>query len=148
MSDLIVKDDLSLLAREISEAWGEIYFHAHPTFTIDLSHQSVRALQYVSLTDTPTVGGVAQHLDVRHHTASEIVARLENKGLVRRGRASTDRRHVTLELTAAGTSALSEHTGLDPEAVAEALASASPKDLRAIESAFASLLALVQGPRR
>ena len=144
---MIVRDDPLSIAREITEAWSTIYFHAHPTFTIDLSHQSVRALQYVALTEAPTVGGVAHHLGVRHHTASEIVARLEGKGLARRSRGSSDRRRVTLELTAAGLEALGEHTGPDPDAIAEALASASPSERRAIESAFASLLALVQGRR-
>ena len=51
---------------------------------------------------TPTVGDIADHLLLRHHSAVELVDRAERAGLIRRRPDVADRRVVHLELTADG----------------------------------------------
>jgi DNA-binding MarR family transcriptional regulator len=46
-----------------------------------------------------TAGVLAERLAIRHHSAVGLINRLAAKGLVRRARASADRRQVLLELT-------------------------------------------------
>jgi DNA-binding MarR family transcriptional regulator len=54
----------------------------------------------------PTIGDVAEHLMLRHHSAVELVDRAERAGLVRRRPDPDDRRVVHLELTADGSAHL------------------------------------------
>ncbi len=56
----------------------------------------------------PSVGEVAAHLMLRHHSAVELVDRAERSGLVRRLTDDLDQRVVRLELTAEGEARLSE----------------------------------------
>jgi DNA-binding MarR family transcriptional regulator len=50
----------------------------------------------------PTIGEVAEYLQVRHHTAVELANRTEQLGLIARTRDREDRRIVRLVLTAKG----------------------------------------------
>ena len=50
----------------------------------------------------PTIGEVADHLLLRHHSVVELVDRAEQGGLVRRRPDSDDHRVVRVELTAQG----------------------------------------------
>jgi DNA-binding MarR family transcriptional regulator len=50
----------------------------------------------------PTIGDIAYHLLVRHHSAVGLVDRAETLGLVRRRLDPEDQRVVRIELTAAG----------------------------------------------
>jgi DNA-binding MarR family transcriptional regulator len=50
----------------------------------------------------PTIGEVADHLLLRHHSAVELVDRAEHAGLVRRRPDPDDHRVVRLELTPGG----------------------------------------------
>ena len=50
----------------------------------------------------PTIGDVAEHLLLRHHSAVELVDRAERAGHLRRRADRDDRRVVHLELTAEG----------------------------------------------
>lgn len=56
----------------------------------------------------PSVGEVAAHLLLRHHSAVELVDRAERAGLIRRATDDVDQRVVRLELTAAGDARLGE----------------------------------------
>ncbi len=55
-----------------------------------------------------TIGAVADRLQIQHHSAVELVARAEARGLVTRNRGETDRRVVFVTLTDAGVTALRE----------------------------------------
>jgi DNA-binding MarR family transcriptional regulator len=70
--------------------------------------QYVALLQLKALQATPpaTIGGLAERLLVRHHSAVELVDRLEERGMVRRRRAPDDRRGVHVELRPAGEAVL------------------------------------------
>jgi DNA-binding MarR family transcriptional regulator len=50
----------------------------------------------------PRIRELAERMQVQHHSAVELVNRLESGGFVRRERAQDDRREVLLELTAKG----------------------------------------------
>jgi DNA-binding MarR family transcriptional regulator len=48
------------------------------------------------------IGELAEQLQIQHHSAVELVDRLEASGLVRRQRSTQDRREVLVVLTSAG----------------------------------------------
>ena len=54
------------------------------------------------------VGELAEQLQIQHHSAVELVDRLEGSGLVRRQRGTKDRREVLVVLTPAGERVLRE----------------------------------------
>jgi DNA-binding MarR family transcriptional regulator len=58
----------------------------------------------------PTISTVAEALQVRHHTAVELVQRGERDGLVLRRRDADDHRQVRLRLTARGKRQLEQLT--------------------------------------
>ena len=65
-------------------------------------HQLLLAIRGHDGPDAPTVGDVAEHLLLRHHSAGELVDRAAEAGLVRRLADAGDGRLVRLELTARG----------------------------------------------
>ena len=56
----------------------------------------------------PTIRNLAEHLQVRHHSAVELTDRLARRGLVRRVRGKLDRRHVLVQLTRRGEQVLAK----------------------------------------
>jgi DNA-binding MarR family transcriptional regulator len=68
-------------------------------------HQMLLAIKATD-DETCTIGYVAERLLIQHHTAVELVARTEARGLVSRHRGENDRRQVFLRLTPAGERAL------------------------------------------
>lgn len=66
-------------------------------------HQMLLAIKALEAETGPTVGRLAEHLFIRHHSAVGLVDRLESRQLVRRERASDgDRRQVAVRLTEDG----------------------------------------------
>ncbi len=68
-------------------------------------HQMMLAIKG-SPDESLTIGGIADRLQIQHHSAVELAARAEARGLVRRTRGETDRRQVYVNLTEAGDTAL------------------------------------------
>jgi DNA-binding MarR family transcriptional regulator len=56
----------------------------------------------------PRIGELARRLEIRHHSAVELVNRLQARGFVRRSRAKDDRREVLITLTVKGKKLLEE----------------------------------------
>ncbi len=56
----------------------------------------------------PTIGTLAERLQIQHHSAVELVDRLAERGLVERVRSDEDRRRVHVRLTPAGAAVLRE----------------------------------------
>jgi DNA-binding MarR family transcriptional regulator len=54
----------------------------------------------------PTVGDLAERLQLRHHSVVGLIDRLAESGLVRRNRAEGDRRQVRVRLTPKGEAVL------------------------------------------
>ncbi|HEU5003090.1 MAG TPA: helix-turn-helix domain-containing protein [Actinomycetota bacterium] len=69
-------------------------------------HQLLLAVRGHPAGNAPTVGEVADHLLLRHHSAVQLVDRAERAGLVRRDRDDEDHRRVRLSVTEAGERAL------------------------------------------
>ncbi|HEY8571610.1 MarR family winged helix-turn-helix transcriptional regulator [Phenylobacterium sp.] len=75
-----------------------------------------------------TVGELAGNLLIKHHSAVELVARLEQAGLVRRDRDPENRRRALVSITPGG------------EDVLERLAEASFRELRAFSGVMGDLV--------
>jgi DNA-binding MarR family transcriptional regulator len=71
-------------------------------------YQLLLALKGLSPNLRPRIGELAEQLQIQHHSAVELVDRLEASGLVRRQRATEDRREVLVLLTPAGEKILRE----------------------------------------
>lgn len=65
-------------------------------------HQLLLSLSGLPPHVQPTIGALADELLIRHHSAVELVSRMEVKGLVRRDRAESDRRVVLVRATSRG----------------------------------------------
>src|SRR5438094_10476183 len=50
----------------------------------------------------PRIAGLAERMQIQHHSAVELTNRLAANGYIRRSRKGQDRREVLLELTAKG----------------------------------------------
>jgi len=62
-------------------------------------HQLLLAVKGMPAGVHATIGLLAERLQVQHHTAVELVDRMQARGLVRRSRAGADRRRVFVHLT-------------------------------------------------
>lgn len=71
-------------------------------------HQLMLALTGLPAGARPTIGTLAERLQIQHHSAVELVNRLSAGGLVRRSRTGEDRRQVLLRLTLKGEKILRE----------------------------------------
>jgi len=65
-------------------------------------HQLLLALKGMPAGMPPTIGALAERLQLRHHSAVELVDRMEARRLVRRFHAGADRRQVLVRLTPRG----------------------------------------------
>ena len=65
-------------------------------------HQLLLAIRGFEGPDGPTIGDVADSLFIKHHTASGLVDRAQEVGLVERHKDAKDSRRVRLELTKEG----------------------------------------------
>jgi DNA-binding MarR family transcriptional regulator len=73
-------------------------------------HQALLAIKGLIPNHKATVGALAERLQVQHHSAVELVNRLEKKELIRRSRNGVDRREVILALTGRGERVLADLT--------------------------------------
>jgi DNA-binding MarR family transcriptional regulator len=66
------------------------------------------ALKGLPPTVRPRIVELAEQLQIQHHSAVELIDRLENSHLVRRERGTNDRREVLVMLTPAGEKVIRE----------------------------------------
>jgi DNA-binding MarR family transcriptional regulator len=71
-------------------------------------HQLLLAVKGMPPDVAPSIGEIASRLQIVHHSAVELVDRLEEQGLVQRRRNPDDRRQVFLSLTQKGERVLRE----------------------------------------
>jgi DNA-binding MarR family transcriptional regulator len=81
-------------------------------------YQLVLAVKGLPRSQAPTIGSLAERMQLNHNTMVELVDRSEQSGLLRRERSGPDRRRVTLSITPQG------------EALLRKLGSAAREDLR------------------
>lgn len=65
-------------------------------------HQLLLAVRSLEGANGPTIGELADHLLIRHHSAVGLIDRMEERGLIQRVRANDDRRQVQVRLTELG----------------------------------------------
>ena len=90
-------------------------------------HQLLLAVRGHPGPDPPTIGQLAEHLLLRHHSTVQLVDRAEAAGLLHRTRDDEDHRVVRVTLTA------------DGERILASLASEHLEELRRIGRSFADL---------
>ncbi len=78
-------------------------------------HQMLLAIQALEDVESPTIGQLAEHLVLRHHSAVGLVDRLEARGLVARLKSEADRRQVRVRLTSDGVEKLRRLSALHQE---------------------------------
>lgn len=78
-------------------------------------HQLLLAIRGSSTVGGPSIGEVAEALFIRHHTATELIDRTQQLGLVDRCRSPEDARRVQLRLTGRGRRILGELTAVHLE---------------------------------
>jgi DNA-binding MarR family transcriptional regulator len=71
-------------------------------------HQLLLAVKGLPVSVRPRIAEIAERLQIHHHSAVELVNRLEARGFVRRERGAEDRREVLLQLTSKGERVLKE----------------------------------------
>jgi DNA-binding MarR family transcriptional regulator len=71
-------------------------------------HQLLLAIRGLPPGTRPTIRVLSERLQIRHHSAVELVDRSAKRGLVERRRDGADRRQVTVNLTAKGDKVLAE----------------------------------------
>ena len=99
-------------------------------------HQLLLALKGLPEDVEPTIGELAQRLQVEHHSAVEMVDRLQQRRLVVRLRDQTDRRRVLVQTTPRG------------EALMRRLALSHRSELRAAAPALVQTLDALMENRR
>jgi DNA-binding MarR family transcriptional regulator len=75
-------------------------------------HQLLLALRGLPDDREPTVGTLAERLQLRHHSAVELIDRLEERGLVARAADPSDGRRTLVSITAGGNALLDKLTRL------------------------------------
>jgi DNA-binding MarR family transcriptional regulator len=71
-------------------------------------HQLLLAIRGLPPAMKPSIRAISERLQIRHHSAVELIDRSVAHGLVQRQRDGIDRRQVTIHLTAKGERLLSE----------------------------------------
>ena len=74
-------------------------------------HQLLLALKGLARSEEPpTIGILAERLQIQHHSAVELVQRLKDRRLISRSRSPADRRQVLIQLTPHGEAELEKLT--------------------------------------
>jgi DNA-binding MarR family transcriptional regulator len=71
-------------------------------------HQLLLAIKGLPASLRPTIRTLADRMQLQHHSAVELIDRLEKAGMVVRSRSEEDRREVLIELSAKGERLLRE----------------------------------------
>jgi DNA-binding MarR family transcriptional regulator len=103
------------------------------------------ALHEVAAAEGLRAGELAERLRVHQTTISNLLTRLEARGLVKRARSAADRRIVHVSATAAGKRVLQRATLPTRGLLPHVLDSLSPDDLRKVHTGLAVLLDSIGG---
>jgi DNA-binding MarR family transcriptional regulator len=129
-ADLTAEQAAERVARLLPEVYRR-YHWANRVQGGDLpvTHRALEVLQHLSASGPLTVGELAVHLGLRRNSVSELLQRLEGKGLVARIRDERDERRVLVWLTEAGRNVVSRiGRPAAPDLIAQTMASLSKED--------------------
>ncbi len=104
-------------------------------------HQLMLSLKGLGRDARPTIGELAERLQIQHHSTVELVNRLSAAGYVRRKRDGEDRREVLLTLTPKGEKVLRElslHHRAELRSAGPALVNALRRAIRGIRNSNGS----------
>ncbi len=111
----------------------------------NLSVSQFRLLLYVRRHPGTDLSAVADHMGTTLPSASQLMSRLVAAGMLARTIHPTERRHLQLKLTDAGSAALSECDAQTREWLCQRFERATPDQLERLQVALADLLALIEG---
>lgn len=138
-------DPAQLVAAELRPLVFQLYRavrYAAPRLRLSASQGS--ALATLVGAGPMRIGQLADAEGVRLPSMTEIVARLERAGLVRRRADPVDRRGVLVEVTPAGLARYQEAAAAREQFLRERLTELSPADLAAIERALPAMRQILQ----
>jgi DNA-binding MarR family transcriptional regulator len=121
-------------ARRVVRLFPEVYRRYHWANRVQgadlpVTRRALEVLQHLSASGPLTVGEQAEHLGLRRNSVSELLQRLEAKGLVARIRDERDERRVLVWLTDAGRDVVSRvGQVLAPDLIAQVMANLSPEE--------------------
>lgn len=137
--------DPEIAARAISRLYGQMWHRfsvpKQPVEGSGLTARMLEVLRHLGAAGPLTVGEQAQHLGIGRATATELIDRLEAKGLVSRMRDERDQRRVFVWLTEEGRrrlAALPDRRAPDP--LVAAVAALDVRTRRQIVSGLSKLL--------
>jgi DNA-binding MarR family transcriptional regulator len=107
-------------------------------------YMGMLALRGLPSDEEPTIRSLAERLQIQHHSAVELVDRMEKRGLFRRERSTKDRRQVHVYVTPRGEKLLSR---LVRHRIAELRVSA-PELAHALQAVLAAAHEPSSGSRR
>jgi DNA-binding MarR family transcriptional regulator len=107
-------------------------------------YMGMLALRGLPSDEEPTIRSLAERLQIQHHSAVELVDRMEKRGLFRRERSMKDRRQVHVQVTPRGEKLLSR---LVRHRIAELRVSA-PDLAHALQAVLAAAREPSSGSRR
>ena len=115
--------------KRLGDALATLYYVARREYRIDLTHRQIRVLQFIDQRpEPPRLDEVRAYLGCAPSTASELIKRLQKKGLLIRARAADDERAIAIGLTDTGRETVAEHTSLDPEKLKRGIATLTTEE--------------------
>ena len=85
-----------------------LHFSEQASRTQEIEPQQHQLLLAAKAAVQPTIGHLAERLQIRHHSAVELIDRMVASGLVERSPSEQDRRQVIVRLTQRGERVLKE----------------------------------------
>jgi DNA-binding MarR family transcriptional regulator len=133
-------------AAEIGRLYPAVYRRFHvsrrPVGGSDLTPRMLAVVQHLAAAGPLTVGELATHLRLSKATATELVNRVEERGLIDRLRDDRDRRRVFVWLTDKGREQAAAHGRvLSDDTLRVAVARMAPADRTRLISGLRALLA-------
>ena len=139
------------MAMEVARLYPAVYHRFHASRQTlpgsDITAHMLRVLRHLAAGGPLTIGEQAEHLGLSKATTTEMVNRLEAKGLVARLRDERDRRRVFVWLTDAGRRRVTEYPEvLENDLLVQAVANMRPADRTRLVEGLRALLNAVQEP--
>ena len=134
------------VAAEVAELFPAMYRRFRATSRLvagsDLTPRMLAVVQHLAAAGPLTLGELATHLRASKATATELVNRVEERGLVERMRDERDRRRVFVWLTEAGRRLARAHPRVLEDSLLEvAVRAMHPRDREALVKGMRALLA-------
>ena len=142
--------DTGPFSREFVELFHRVYERFHRRDRVDaprISPESLAVLSHLHRSGPLTIREAGRHFQRSQSATSELVSRLERRGLVERLADERDRRRTLVWLTPEGESVLAKNTRVLSEALlAHAFRQMDPEEAREVTRALRALLATPPAP--